>query len=1285
MTEDRFKTMTKRWAQWVSVVTVAIVTVTLFSGEALAKKRKGEDLGKGDVQNVIKDVDAKDVTERSEEEKKAAAEARKKEIEELGAQPAEMQAAEVDTPEVDPAKVDELLKEIESKNKELIAKFEALLQKSPNNAKAADWMFQIAELKWEVAQYRQLRDMREWGAQLDALEATGTPSEDWPQAPKPDFGEALEVYKKIVASHGTYERLDEVLFKLGDGLVRAGDDKEGVGYLHRITQAYPDSKYLDRVYLSLGEYYFNNRNVGTAQAAYEKIVLEHPQSKVFNYAQYKLGWTYFNTGDDEGFRKAITTFKKVVDTLDAQFPEALMDDGTIDMSKLPQGQVSFRNQAINDLIVAYAEVEGGWLEARDYFKTKMSPEGEYFRKKMEMFAELMGNKGQFQERVDIYRWLIDKDAKHPRIATYAERIIDSHFSDNQKEKIEVVTREFIDYFDPNGGWAIANKDANPREYDQARVFAEDKLYSLAANYLLEANKAIDRNDEAEATKYFQQARTDHEAFLSRYPDSQYAYDMNFYYAYILDENSDRGMGKLRAELGKKPEQFRAVAQERVLPDLKAAAQQYQKVIDLRELAPEDGEDHTRVAANRQVFVYANILATVDPEWSLEASGDAKNFQVEEKDSESKQAEPLKEQETDFVKSAEQYSSLFPTHEDTPGFLWRAAEIYRSRYHYNEAAERFDELVSNFPQHEYAGQAVGSMFALYNKAENWPKIEYWAEWLIEKQNFKVYAKVELEDAVGYSIGNQSKDLYDAKDYRAAAEKLYTLKSRFPERESLVAPAILQTANIYRDGKLLPEAIKKYEEYRAVFPMRAEAPWATFQAALLYNEKTDFEKAAELFEGLPAEVAKVEGLLSGAAATAEADAGKKKGKKGKDDKKAAEADKAAEAAAGGDADVDYRKANLTNQYVALFNAVQIREGLQDWDKAIANAQRYLELNVDGKGDVYEHPEAGYLRPHANEADKAKLAEAKLIVNSEGTIYHLAEIYQMAGRPTEAIAQYQTYLSRFTENKPVVIKAHLEIAKLLGEAQPKGWMKEQDKQFGQIEKHVAALTGDDATRSKTLLAEMKFIQGDRKFEEFKAVKLEFPVSKLRKLVPEKAKLRADAEAVYKQVIDMKVARWSSAAAYRIGEMSLDFRDNFKALPVPPELDPDSDEYFEYIGWIEDELIYPAEDAAAAGFLFAVDLAHQLKVYNEWSRKSAEGLATLRADEYPVTGEKGVTIEHVGDLMIAPQLVLGAIERGPKGVESPADGADDAAPAEGEGPAPAAGGEGGSAEGEPSAAASE
>ncbi len=1202
-------------------------------------KRRGDDLGRGAVEDALRDSASRavGVDQRSEEERLRAEAERLKSIEDLGTSPASQ--AQVVQPEVDPARVDELLKEVESKNRSLVEQYEALLNKDPTNAKAPEWLFRIAEYKWEISSYRHLRDMREWVKETEVLDARGLGPEDWPPAPMPNYTDAIEYYRRIVSSFENYDRLDEVLFKLGDGLIRAGQAKEGVGYLHRLTQSYPDSRYLDLVYLAMGEYYFETRNIGTAQAAYEKIVDNYPDSRVFNYALYKLAWTHLNTGDEEGFRMAVETFKRVVETLDAQFAEYVDDEGILDENRLPLGEVSFRNQAINDMIVAYAELEGGWQEGRDYFARKLN--AERLRQKMEMFGELMGSRGVFQERVAIYRWLIGTDPVHHRIPEYAERIIDSYFNMTAPEMIETVTREFIDYFEPNGKWALVNVN-HETAYVRARQFAEDKLYSLAATYLIDATKAVDRNDESEANRLFAQARRDHEVFLSRYPESAYAYDMNFYYAYILDENSDRSLTKLKRASGSRPEEFRRVARETILPDLKAAAEQYQRVIEMRGQQSEEEEDHTRVSANRQVFVYANILATVDPGWSIEASGSARNFTAEKKDSEVKDAEPLTEPENDFVKSAGQYAGLFPTHEDTPGFLWRSAEIYRSRNHYNEAAQRFDDLVTNFPQHEYAGQAVGSMFALYNKAENWPKIEYWAEWLIAQKNFKVYSLAELEDAVGYSIGQQAKDLYEAKVYKDAAEKLYTLKARFPERESLVAPAIMGTADIYRDGKMVAMALQTYEEFRGAYPHRPEAAIATWEAATLYAQKTDFERAAELFEVLPDEVAALDARLSGTPAGAD------KGKKGAKVKAAARAEGAAV-----ESDDEIMAKNRTHQFMGLFNAIQLREGLHEWDRAVANARRYLEMNPDGSGDVYDV--GGELM---RAKDAATLPPgAQLLVNREGTDFHLAELLLRAGRVDEAMSQYRTYLTTYSGNRPAQVQGRLALARVYAERKD---LKGLERELAEAETLITSAPPELQERLAPGLAELRFLRAERKFDEFKEVKLEFPERVLRRRVDEKMKIRDEAEKLYTAVSDVKIAGWTAAAACRIGEMALDFRDSFRNLPIPAEIRNDPDREADYIAWVEDEIIYPFEDVAIKRFEYALDIAHQLRVYNQWSRRSAQRMSELQPNAFPVTNEPGVATEHLADVAPRGDFVGGIAERGPRSLEErPSEAAEEVAPA--------------------------
>ena len=82
----------------------------------------------------------------------------------------------------------------------------------------------------------------------------------------------------------------------------------------------------------------------------------------------------------------------------------------------------------------------------------------------------------------------------------------------------------------------------------------------------------------------------------------------------------------------------------------------------------------------------------------------------------------------------------------------------------------------------------------------------------------------------------------------------------------------------------------------------------------------------------------------------------------------------------------------------------------------------------------------------------------------------------------------------------------------------------------------------------------------------------------------------------------------------MALHFRDAFKQLPPPKELENDPDGLEEYTIWIEDELIFPAEDAAASLLDVARQITLQLQSYTPQAQKSAATLATLKPDDYPV-----------------------------------------------------------------------
>ena len=156
-----------------------------------------------------------------------------------------------------PDNVDALMERVELQNGALVEEFELLLQKDPLNPDAPKWLSQIAEFHWQMAHYNYLRARRAWIAELDncADDETKCPPE-----PVADYSQAIADYRRILSQYPNYDRTDDVYFRLGDALIRNQQSKEGIGYLHKLTQTYPNYKDLDAAYLAMGEFYFSQKN-----------------------------------------------------------------------------------------------------------------------------------------------------------------------------------------------------------------------------------------------------------------------------------------------------------------------------------------------------------------------------------------------------------------------------------------------------------------------------------------------------------------------------------------------------------------------------------------------------------------------------------------------------------------------------------------------------------------------------------------------------------------------------------------------------------------------------------------------------------------------------------------------------------------------------------------------------------------------------------------------------------------------------------------------------------------
>ena len=80
--------------------------------------------------------------------------------------------------------------------------------------------------------------------------------------------QAIEQY--VYATHfANYQRMDEVLFRLGYLLQISGREDKAREFFHRLVKDYPQSRYVANAYLSFAEYFFAKGEMSSALRFYE--------------------------------------------------------------------------------------------------------------------------------------------------------------------------------------------------------------------------------------------------------------------------------------------------------------------------------------------------------------------------------------------------------------------------------------------------------------------------------------------------------------------------------------------------------------------------------------------------------------------------------------------------------------------------------------------------------------------------------------------------------------------------------------------------------------------------------------------------------------------------------------------------------------------------------------------------------------------------------------------------------------------------------------------------------
>jgi len=1104
----------------------------------------------------------------------------------LGEGPGERE--EMQASQMDPEERKRQQERLQRKYQEMIEKLENLIEKNPYSDEKPNWMFQKAELLWELRHKQYLAERAEYNQCLEAVDK-GTTDEGRCEEPEPNYADAQKIYRKIETQYPNYERLDEVLYRLGSGLLESGEGAKGVSKLNQLVENYPNSQYKPEAHLALAEYFFRDENqlLGAAQENYKKV-LNYPENSNYQYAQYKLAWVYFNR---QSYRKSIETFKAVAEAEDTK--------------------LGFQDRAYRDMLKPIAEVEDGWEEARDYFIEHKDKEFAY--DKLASLASYFEGQGKNQQAIEIYNYFIDERPNNSRIPQWMESIVVAKKKEAPLEEIESTMNRFIAYLSPDGTWWAKNKDAEGA-HNNAMLLIEASLAYLANTYNQRAQeqKEGEKDYERSQKELYGKAAEYYRRFIDQFPEKPVTFDMTYFLADIelLD-----------------------------LEQYERAAEHYQQVVELyeKEIYPKDAEEKeirsmVEDAAFGRVNAYDKLVQKNHENSILvemaeyEERGTTRAQETQEKGPPSEKDRNPKEEllkyEKGFVKASDQYSEMFPDTEVTPTVDFVAAEVYKARGHYAECIPRYENIIENAPKHRYASFAGNSLLEANYVLDRWDEVEKWARYLLDNEIFDVTPREQLQSAIAYAINERAKDLQENDKTDKAADELLRLAEEFPESE-LAPGAIFNAAAIYESGEQVQKAVNNYQRVVDKYPEHEKAPESLFVLGAIFEARADFEQAAKYFSQL------------GSTKTYKVPA------EGEDDAESASDDE--------DGDENMKTLEYKDHKRApdaVFNAAGLYEAMEEWDQAISTYEKYIDLF-----------------PEQDDVRSVKLK--------------IGYLYQNKGDQEAAMEEFNKFLDRDDLKPGEKVQLHSEIGLMIEDRKPDDWKDRSDKHFTASFHTWAAIGGEkpsgeqpegeqsddqqedgeesegndkipepheeglelawDAEElskraseqewgeeqlkeaklaSRDAAAHARFRQAERVYKEFQNVEFEWPMSTLQERLKDKAEWLSAAETMYFQINSMKSPRWASAAVYRIGDMYQRFANGLDALPIPDHIkDKLNDRQIQQYNMQLDQRIIPLEEKALSGFQRALNVALELEAYNEWSRRSAEAIAGLDEQSYPVT----------------------------------------------------------------------
>jgi tetratricopeptide (TPR) repeat protein len=605
---------------------------------------------------------------------------------------------------------DKLAAEQRQKRNDAIKKYEEFLGKYPISPYTPDVLIALGELYLERSDEENIAALEVFQTKVEDAMAKGEVV-DVPE-PMPHYEKTIAAYQQIALKYKDFPYADVAYYGLGYCLRAQGEEKDAAQTFYKLTQLYPNSKFVPEAYFRIGEYFFDQYEFDKAVKYYALVPADNPN--FYDKALYKMGWAYYNQGDigvsSSEYQKAIDAFTKLIETTESK---SVLTDEAMEFTAISLTEWS--NDPNDETAVAkavshYEENFRGGKE-REYSPEVLQKLGDVYLYKQD----------KLRPAATAYEAVLANYPNYDKAPQVLDSLVECYLRQEDYAGAHATRVRIVDGYGPASEWYAKQDNLDVKHKALQRW--ENALYEVAIYFNLQADKLGTAKPEA-AAKMYADAIARYNQYLASFPTNAKAYHVNFYLAesyFAVNDFANAGDQYQKTALGY-AKGTKVDEKGATVPD------DHYQIDKWAEKFTQEDALYNAIVAYNEIFGKDKeaAKATEPPKTEAPAAGAATEPGVEPLGPIVRPVKPLTLDEANLIRACNAFVDRYGSSPRVATVLSTAGDVYFYVDDYDRAREEYKKLVDDYAappdpktktEHDqlYVHAAEGIANSYYNEA------------------------------------------------------------------------------------------------------------------------------------------------------------------------------------------------------------------------------------------------------------------------------------------------------------------------------------------------------------------------------------------------------------------------------------------------------------------------------------------------------------------------------------------------------------------------------------------